>query len=95
MGVRALHHAGVYVSNLERSIGFYGGAFGLEVAERLSFDGEEIAFLSVGLARLELIESTRSARPLSLCLNDEVNIVAHCGIPRRQTKLRAAELAVR
>jgi lactoylglutathione lyase len=63
MGVVGLHHAGVYVSNLERSIAFYGDVFGLELAERLSLDGEEIAFLSVGSARLELIQSGSGPRP--------------------------------
>jgi lactoylglutathione lyase len=60
-GVLRLHHAGLYVSNLERSIRFYAEAFGLEVAERFDFDGEKLAFLRVGTARLELIESTQDA----------------------------------
>jgi catechol 2,3-dioxygenase-like lactoylglutathione lyase family enzyme len=54
--VVGLHHAGVYVSDLARSIAFYCEAFGLEVAETLTFEGEQIAFLRLGSARLELIE---------------------------------------
>jgi len=60
VGLIGLHHAGLYVASLERSIAFYGGAFGLEVAERFSFGGEQLAFLRVGQARLELIESSAS-----------------------------------
>src|SRR5262245_11835266 len=52
-----LHHAGMYVSDLQRSIAFYGEAFGLEVAERLRFGEEDIVFLSVGAGRLELIHA--------------------------------------
>ena len=63
MTVRGLHHAGLYVSNLERSMAFYHDVFGLEVAERLSFGGEKIAFLGVGSSRLELIEADASIRP--------------------------------
>jgi catechol 2,3-dioxygenase-like lactoylglutathione lyase family enzyme len=40
--VVGLHHAAVYVANLARSIAFYRDVFGLEVAERLSFGGEDI-----------------------------------------------------
>ena len=61
MKVVGLHHAGVVVANLERSIAFYGDVFGLEVAERLDFGGERLAFLQVGPARLELIESAPQA----------------------------------
>jgi lactoylglutathione lyase len=57
MTVVGLHHAGVYVSILERSITFYREVFGLELAEQLSFGGEQIAFLRIGSARLELIEA--------------------------------------
>jgi catechol 2,3-dioxygenase-like lactoylglutathione lyase family enzyme len=50
-----LHHVGLYVADLDRSIAFYRDAFGLEVAERLSFGDEQIAFLRIGAHRLELI----------------------------------------
>src|SRR5438105_4666102 len=63
MRVLGLHHAGLYVASLARSIAFYRDVFGLEVAERLSFGGEELAFLKLGTARLELIESDAAARP--------------------------------
>ena len=54
--VVGLHHAGLYVTDLERSIAFYGDVFGLEIAERFTFDGEKIVFLRAGSERLELIE---------------------------------------
>jgi lactoylglutathione lyase len=63
MRVLGLHHAGLYVASLARSIAFYHAVFGLEVAERLSFGHEEIAFLKLGTARLELIEGAAAARP--------------------------------
>jgi lactoylglutathione lyase len=63
MSVIGLHHAGLYVSSLERSIAFYRDTFALELAERVTFGGEEIAFLSMGSGRLELIEAAGSARP--------------------------------
>ena len=56
-----LHHVGVYVADLERSIAFYREAFGLEVAERLTLGDERIAFLHVGAHRLELIALPGSA----------------------------------
>lgn len=58
MPLRGLHHAGLYVASLERSIAFYGRVFGLDVAERITFDGEDIAFLRLGAARLELIQAS-------------------------------------
>jgi catechol 2,3-dioxygenase-like lactoylglutathione lyase family enzyme len=63
MAVLGLHHAGLYVENLERSIAFYHAVFGLVVAEVSSFGEEKIAFLAVGSARLELIETTTPPRP--------------------------------
>ena len=63
MGVLGLHHAGIYVADLARSISFYRDAFGLEVAERLDFGSEHIAFLALGSARLELIEGGPGPRP--------------------------------
>jgi lactoylglutathione lyase len=58
-----LHHAGVHVTDLERSIAFYQAVFGLPVGERLSLGGEQLAFLKVGDAWLELIADGSSARP--------------------------------
>jgi catechol 2,3-dioxygenase-like lactoylglutathione lyase family enzyme len=63
MGVLGLHHAGLYVANLERSIAFYRDVFGLELAEQLTFGAEKIAFVRIGASRLELIEATGSQRP--------------------------------
>jgi catechol 2,3-dioxygenase-like lactoylglutathione lyase family enzyme len=75
MTIVGLHHAGLCVANLERSIAFYAEVFGLELAERLSFAGEEIAFLWVGSARLELIETTAGRRPTGVV--DHVALEVH------------------
>ena len=58
MAVVGLHHAGLYVASLARSIAFYHEMFGLELAEELSFGGEHIAFMRIGGARVELIEGS-------------------------------------
>ena len=59
--VAGLHHAGLYVASLDRSLNFYADVFGLEVAEQFMFEGERLAFLRVGDQRLELIESTKKS----------------------------------
>jgi catechol 2,3-dioxygenase-like lactoylglutathione lyase family enzyme len=63
MTVRGLHHAGLYVASLERSIAFYRDVFGLGVIEQLTFGTENIAFLYIGSSQLELIEANTAARP--------------------------------
>jgi catechol 2,3-dioxygenase-like lactoylglutathione lyase family enzyme len=50
-----LHHVGIHVASLERSIAFYAAVFGLRVVARLTFGAEQIAFLEAGAARVELI----------------------------------------
>ena len=55
MTVIRLHHAGVPVASLERSIAFYQTVFGLRVAERLRLGTEQLAFLEAGRSRVELI----------------------------------------
>jgi lactoylglutathione lyase len=62
MTVISLHHAGVHVASLERSIAFYQAVFGLHVAERLSLGAEQIAFLAAGGARVELIADGSAGR---------------------------------
>jgi lactoylglutathione lyase len=62
MTVLGLHHVGLYVASLERSIAFYRDTFDLELAERFLFGGEDIAFLRLGGARLELLETDAQAR---------------------------------
>ena len=57
-----LHHAGVHVTDLARSIAFYQAVFGLSVAARLSLGNEQLAFLKVGTAHLELIAEGSGAR---------------------------------
>src|ERR1700704_396663 len=69
VAILGLHHAGLYVASLERSIAFYREIFGLEVAERFDFGDEQLALLRVGNLfclgpdgeRIELIEVSPSA----------------------------------
>jgi lactoylglutathione lyase len=64
MRVVGLHHAGVHVSDLERSADFYQAVFGFSqaVAERLSLGTEQLVFLHAGGACLELIADGRGSR---------------------------------
>jgi lactoylglutathione lyase len=83
MRVLALHHAGIYVANLERSIAFYHDVFGLEVAERLTLGAERIAFLGVGSARLELIEAAGGQRPTGVVDHVALEVENLDGLARR------------
>jgi catechol 2,3-dioxygenase-like lactoylglutathione lyase family enzyme len=62
MTVTRLHHAGVHVTDLERSIAFYQTVFGLRLAERLTLGPEQLAFLEAGGSRVELIADGTHAR---------------------------------
>jgi catechol 2,3-dioxygenase-like lactoylglutathione lyase family enzyme len=75
MAIVGLHHAGLYVASLERSIAFYVEVFGLELTEQVSFAGEQLAFLRVGAARLELIETAAGQRPTGVV--DHVALEVH------------------
>ena len=50
-----LHHVGIHVASLERSIAFYGAVFGLPVVARVTLGTEQIVFLDAGSGRVELI----------------------------------------
>ena len=63
LGVRGLHHVGVHVASLERSIAFYQTVFGLQVAARLRLGDEQLAFLRAGAGWLELIADGAGPRP--------------------------------
>ena len=62
MSVIGLHHAGVHVASLERSIAFYEAVFGLRRAERLSLGDEQLAFIEAGTSRVELIADGAAGR---------------------------------
>ena len=90
MVVVGLHHAGVHVSSLARSIAFFEQVFGLRLSQRLSFGGEELAFLSTGSGWVELIEDGSRGRPtgvvdhLALEVNDldgQVRRLVERGVP--------------
>ena len=62
MTVTRLHHAGVHVRSLERSIAFYQAVFGMRLSEQLSLGRERLAFLETGSARIELIHDGADGR---------------------------------
>jgi lactoylglutathione lyase len=62
MMVGDLHHVGVHVASLERSIAFYEAVFGLQLAARLTLGSEQLAFLEAGNARVELIADGGAGR---------------------------------
>lgn len=55
--VRGVHHVGVHVADMERSIDFYAQVFGFRLVQRFTLGDEDLAFLEVNAARLELIAS--------------------------------------
>jgi lactoylglutathione lyase len=62
------HHVGVEVNHLERSISFYQEVLGFQLSERIRLAGEEIAFLTRGNSRLELIKAENRS-PISTNLH--------------------------
>jgi lactoylglutathione lyase len=62
MTVGGLHHVGVHVASLERSVAFYEAVFGLRLAARLTLGSEQLAFLEAGNTRVELIADGSAGR---------------------------------
>ena len=54
---RAVHHVGVRVSDMARSIAFYTDVFGFRLVQRFALGDEDLTFMEAGAARLELIAS--------------------------------------
>ncbi len=57
-----LHHVGVHVEDLGRSIAFYEAVFGMRVVQRFVLGDEELAFLDGGPGLVELIADGGGAR---------------------------------
>ncbi len=55
-----MDHIGLYVSDLERSVKFYGDLFGFPVHRRLEMGETKIAFLDIGEGLLELVYKPES-----------------------------------
>lgn len=53
--LRGFEHAGVAVSDLDRSLAFYQGLLGLTLVLRKAGGGGEVAFIDAGNGQLELI----------------------------------------
>jgi|GEM_PF-243376 lactoylglutathione lyase len=51
-----VHHVALEVADLERSIDFYQKLVGFKLERRLQWEDERIAFLTLGPARLELVQ---------------------------------------
>jgi catechol 2,3-dioxygenase-like lactoylglutathione lyase family enzyme len=62
MDLLGLHHAGIHVSSLERSLAFYTDVFELTPGPRLRLGSERLAFLRCGRGQIELIEDGDTGR---------------------------------
>lgn len=58
MEIKKIDHIGIAVSNLESAKDFYIRALGLEISHEEVLEGMRVAFIPVGEANLELIQST-------------------------------------
>lgn len=84
-----LHHTGILVSDLERSIGFYTQLFGFRVTERGEFGGRPLAFLVITGGMIELVQDTGGSRTEGV-----VNHIALLvdDVPAELERLRAARV---
>jgi methylmalonyl-CoA/ethylmalonyl-CoA epimerase len=66
MGVRAIHHLGIAVEDLDEAVETYARLFGAEVEQRGSVveQGVEAAALRVGTGRVELLASLGAETPV-------------------------------
>jgi methylmalonyl-CoA/ethylmalonyl-CoA epimerase len=66
MGVRAIHHLGIAVGDLDEAVETYSRLFGAEVEHRRSVadQGVEAAALRVGTGRVELLASLGAETPV-------------------------------
>ncbi|KON29243.1 hypothetical protein AC482_07010 [miscellaneous Crenarchaeota group-15 archaeon DG-45] len=78
----SLDHVGIYVEDLERSLGFYAEALGLSERYRFSFGGSRIAVLDLNGGLLEIIQRPDApAEPsrrshVALRIDDYGNLIA-------------------
>jgi catechol 2,3-dioxygenase-like lactoylglutathione lyase family enzyme len=82
MSVIGLHHAGVHVTNLERSIAFYEAVFELRAINRLALGLEQLAFLVAGRSRVELIAHGTAGR--------DTGVVDHLAAMREPARMLAS-----
>lgn len=58
-----MHHTGIVVSDLERSIDFYTRLLGFRVVERGEFEGQPLAFLVIAGGLIELVQEGDGGLP--------------------------------
>ncbi|MFB4213335.1 VOC family protein [Shouchella sp. JSM 1781072] len=52
-----VHHIGIDVHDIERSIAFYRNLFDATLVNRISLNGEELVFLQIDAMQIELVSS--------------------------------------
>lgn len=90
-------HSMIRVLNEERSVGFYGTAFGLEVADRFDFDGFTLIYLRNAEADFEVELTVNKDRTEPYDLGDGYGHLAVCvdDLETEHARLTAAGLAPR
>ncbi|MBS4173664.1 VOC family protein [Bacillus sp. FJAT-49736] len=61
-----IHHIGIEVREIEKSIQFYKSFLGLEPSQFITFQGEQLVFLEGNGFTLELISSNECTNPASI-----------------------------
>ncbi|UFT99161.1 VOC family protein [Radiobacillus kanasensis] len=60
-----VHHFGVEVVNLEKSIDFYQDFFDFKLEQKLYLEPETLVFLTNGTARIELVWNPKNTKKIS------------------------------
>jgi methylmalonyl-CoA/ethylmalonyl-CoA epimerase len=93
--VRGLHHVGIAVDDLERSVETYRRLFGAEVELRETVDeqGADIALLRVGEGRIELLAARGAETPVGKFLAKRGAGVHHLALEVDDVAIELARLA--
>ncbi len=85
-----LEHIGIATRELDKALGFWRDALGLEVAEveDVSEQGVRVAMLPIGETRVELLEPTRDDSPIAKFLEKRGAGIHHIAV--RVDDIRAA-----
>ena len=65
-GIQRVQHLGIAVQSIEKALGFWRDALGLEVCEKefVADQGVEVAMLPIGEGRIELLQPTGTETPV-------------------------------